>query len=94
MLLPVIPPVRPGFSALILSPEALSAQLQAACLHLPFHELFTAWGVFICETMAMSYEQNQANMPRTSVPLEKLLLQLSQAHQSYWQVEKGPDSGP
>lgn len=35
MSLPVILPVRPGFSALVPSPEAPSAQLQAACPHCP-----------------------------------------------------------
>lgn len=44
VLLPVIMPVRPDFSAFFPSPEAPSAQLQAACPHLPLHELMTTGG--------------------------------------------------
>lgn len=47
MFLPVIAPVRPGFSAFVLSPEVPSTQLQATCPHLPLHKLLTVRSVYI-----------------------------------------------
>jgi len=52
-------PVRPGISALLPSPEALSAQLQAACPHLPPCELLIPEGISMCEAMAVSYKDEK-----------------------------------